>query len=159
MILCSLSFFVSLHWRLNSVLIRILDIFVIKELFKVTRVASHGQLWQPASRNTAWRVGFNTPADYNDMETACVLRPFFDVVTPRWCNICGGRPGTKTSRPDNSGRTIQVIPGTGTITGEYKSGGTIKLKYKMTANHKGYFLVKLCVTDSPQTATQSCFDE
>ena len=57
-------------------------------------------------------------------------------------------PGTKTSRPDNSGRTIQVIPGTGTITGEYKSGGTIKLKYKMTANHKGYFLVKLCVTDN-----------
>ena len=31
----------------------------------------HGRLFEPASRSTAWRVGFNTPKDFNDMEGYC----------------------------------------------------------------------------------------
>ena len=114
-------------------------------------VSSHGQLWKPASRNTAWRVGFNTPADYNDMETHCG-GAHFDALTPRTCNICGGRPG--------SSKNVRDRYATGTITGEYRSGGTIALKYKATANHKGYFLVKLCVSNTPKDVPpQSCFDK
>ena len=50
---------------------------------------------------------------------------------------------------------------TGTITGEYRSGGTIKLKYQATANHKGYFLVKLCKNNNVRkdTCTQADFDK
>ena len=113
-------------------------------------MSGHGQLRLPASRASAWREGFNTPAYYDDMGTQCGGR-HFDKVTPKTCNICGGRPGSK-----------QFLTGsryaTGTITGEYRSGGTIKLRYHATANHKGYFLVKLCPqnTDNP---TQSCLDK
>ena len=42
-----------------------------------------------------------------------------------------------------------------------KSGGTIKLKYQATANHKGYFLVKLCKNNNirKDTCTQADFDK
>ena len=36
-----------------------------------TSVLAHGILLEPPSRTSAWRVGFNTPAYYNDSETNC----------------------------------------------------------------------------------------
>jgi hypothetical protein len=50
--------------------------------------------------------------------------------------------------------------GTGTITGEYRSGGTIKLKYQGTASHCGYYIVKLCKNNNPKKdiCTQADFD-
>ena len=128
-----------------------LTLVMTEIMFQVVWVSSHGQLWKPASRNTAWRVGFNTPADYNDMETHCG-GAHFDALTPRTCNICGGPPGT--------GKNVRDRYATGTITAEYRSGGTIALKYKATANHKGYFLVKLCVSNTlKHVPPQSCFDK
>ena len=37
----------------------------------VARVQGHGYLAEPPSRASAWRFGFNTPADYNDAEGNC----------------------------------------------------------------------------------------
>lgn len=34
-------------------------------------VTSHGRLWDPPARNTMWRQGFNTPADYDDHSVNC----------------------------------------------------------------------------------------
>ena len=124
-------------------------------------MAGHGRLQLPRSRVSAWRKrpkgwengGFNTPAHYTDMGTNCGPLMHFDKLTPKTCNICGGPAGTK----------MFMAPGkyaTGTITGQYKSGGTIKLEYEATANHIGYFLVKLC-TNVPSKSSdppQSCFD-
>ena len=116
-------------------------------------MSGHGRLREPASRQSAFRMGFNTPAEYSDMETFCGGR-HFDKVTPRTCNICGGPPGTKT----------WMAPGrfaTGTITKEYQSGGKMKIEYEATANHIGYFVVKLCtnVPSNKQDPPQSCFDQ
>ena len=116
------------------------------------RVSGHGRLKLPASRVSAFRYGFNTPPHWNDMETHCGGARF-DLVTPKTCNICGWRPGTKTF----------MAPGkyaTGTITGQYKAGGIINLEYEATANHIGYFLVKLCtkVQSTKSDPAQSCFD-
>ena len=104
---------------------------------QVLWVAGHGMLKLPRSRVSAWRKqgcceapnpkvwenGWcNTPAYYDDMATHCGGK-HFDLVTPKTCNICGGRAGTKKF----------MAPGryaTGTITGQYKSGGTIKLEYE-----------------------------
>ena len=130
-------------------------------------MAGHGMLKLPRSRVSAWRKKgcckspnpevwangwFNTPAHYTDMGTNCG-GGHFDKVTPKTCNICGGRAGTEKF----------MAPGryaTGTITGQYKSGGTIKLEYEATANHIGYFLVKLCtnVPSKSRDPPQSCFD-
>ena len=129
------------------------DLSLVNTYFKiqVAWVQSHGRTRLPASRVTAWRVGFNTPAHYTDHETHCGGH-HFDQLTPKTCNVCGGRPGTN--------RYVSDRYNTGTITGSYKSGGTIKFKYEMTANHKGYFLAKLCVNDRQRfTPAQSCFDK
>ena len=146
----------------SNVLKCIFNIFL-----QVLWVAGHGMLKLPRSRVSAWRKQgcceapnpkvwengwFNTPAYYDDNGSHCGGK-HFDLVTPKTCNICGGRPETKTF----------MAPGefaTGTITGQYKSGGTIKLEYEATANHIGYFLVKLC-TNVPSKSSdppQSCFD-
>lgn len=34
-------------------------------------VASHGYLLEPPQRSSMWRVGFDTPVNYNDMELNC----------------------------------------------------------------------------------------
>ena len=115
------------------------------------RVSGHGIVWKPVSRTSAWKAGYNTPAYYTHTGVQCGGR-HFDKVTPKTCNICGGRPGTSTFVSDRYA--------TGTITGTYKSGGTIKLEYEATANHMGYFLVKLCVNNKPRASPpQSCFDK
>ena len=110
-----------------------------------------GRLKLPASRVSAFRYGFNTPALWDDIHTFCG-GAHFDLVTPETCNIRGGRPGTKTF----------MAPGKyalGTITGQYKAGGVINLEYEATANHIGYFLVKLCtnVPSKSRDPPQSCF--
>ena len=37
----------------------------------VSDVSGHGYLIEPPSRASAWRFGFGTPANYNDMESNC----------------------------------------------------------------------------------------
>ena len=112
---------------------------------------SHGRLVKPASRASAFRYGFNTPSNWNDMATFCGGK-HFDAVTPATCNICGGRP--RSSEFLAPGRFA-----TGTITGEYKMGQRIKIKYEATTNHLGYFLTKLCKNDNvKRDPAQSCFD-
>lgn len=34
-------------------------------------VSAHGYMSSPAARNSAWRVGFDVAADYNDNELSC----------------------------------------------------------------------------------------
>ena len=128
------------------------DNFLLFHFQKNSRVGGHGILWKPVSRTSAWKAGFNTPAYYDHTGVQCGGSPRFDKVTPATCNICGGRPGTSKFVTDKFA--------TGTITGSYKSGGTINLKYQATTNHLGYFLVKLCVNDQPRASpSQSCFDK
>ena len=38
---------------------------------QVATVCGHGRLVEPPSRASAWRYGFNTPADYNDNQGFC----------------------------------------------------------------------------------------
>ena len=46
-----------------------LIIFLIFSL--VYKVSGHARLMNPPSRASMWRVGFGTPADYNDNEGFC----------------------------------------------------------------------------------------
>ncbi len=40
-------------------------------LYFIHDVYSHGRMELPAARNCAWRFGFNTPHNYNDLELNC----------------------------------------------------------------------------------------
>jgi len=37
----------------------------------ISSAFGHGYLVQPPSRSTAWRYGYSTPPNYNDMELYC----------------------------------------------------------------------------------------
>jgi hypothetical protein len=54
-------------------------------LSQFIEVLSHGRLIDPPARGTAWRYGFNTPKDYNDMELFC---GGFSVITKQELCFC-----------------------------------------------------------------------
>jgi hypothetical protein len=44
-------------------------LFILINLFYET--LAHGRMEIPAARNCAWRFGFDTPVNYNDLELNC----------------------------------------------------------------------------------------
>ena len=46
-------------------------LLIVVVAISVYRVDSHGRMEEPAARNSAWRHGFKTPANYNDLELNC----------------------------------------------------------------------------------------
>ncbi len=52
--------------------------FLVIFFHNLDSIESHGRLNEPASRNSAWRFGYNTPPNYNDNELNC--DPFVVVV-------------------------------------------------------------------------------
>ena len=113
-------------------------------LTQVLRVASHGRLIVPPSRSSAFRFGFNTPANYDDHGKGCVSKVN--------CGICGDPPGSR--KHEAPGRYA-----TGTLTGRYKAGQTIKVTTQITKNHRGTVEFKLCVNNNfKKDKTQACFD-
>ena len=50
---------------------------------------AHGRLVEPPSRFSAWRLGFSTPAYYNDSETNCGGFERHQVSNGGQCGICG----------------------------------------------------------------------
>ena len=124
--------------------------------FKIGSTHGHGRLIQPPSRASAWRYGFNTPADYNDSEGFCGGFDYQFKVADGKCGICGD-PWFADPRDHEApnGRFA-----TGTITASYNQGQTIDVQIDITANHKGFFEFKLCPNvGNTEDPTQDCFDE
>lgn len=53
------------RWIILTVLVIILD------LNDNILVAGHGMMWDPPARSTMWRLGFNTPINYDDNALNC----------------------------------------------------------------------------------------
>uniref|UniRef100_T1JDM2 Chitin-binding type-4 domain-containing protein n=1 Tax=Strigamia maritima TaxID=126957 RepID=T1JDM2_STRMM len=121
-------------------------------------VLGHGRLRDPPSRSSAWREGFNTPANYNDNELFC------GGFTNQWlrnggkCGICGDPWQNPTPRANELGGKY----GKGVITRTYKKGQVISTTIELTTTHKGWYELRLCPlaagTDKTD-ATQECFDK
>ena len=45
--------------------------FLIAAAFLLDEVASHGRMLDPPGRSSMWRVGFNTPKNFNDNALNC----------------------------------------------------------------------------------------
>merc|ERR1712168_285217 len=119
----------------------------------VPEVTSHGRLAHPPARATAWRYGFNTPANYNDHELFC------GGFVHQWqrnggkCGICGD-PYDGQRENEAGGRYA-----TGTIVADYQEGQVIEVTVDLTANHMGYFEFRLCPHNNIHVpATQECLD-
>lgn len=94
----------------------------------------HGRLIEPPSRATAWRFGFNTPANYNDHELYC------GGFTRQWkqnegkCGECGDAYDMTVPRPHEYGGKY----GQGVIVRKYNPSSEIAIKVELTASHMGY---------------------
>ena len=74
---------------------------------------------KPAARNTAHRLGFGTPANYNDNEVFCGGQHQSPNVDN--CGVCGDPLSLPKPRPNENGGKW----GTGTITKTYYQGSVI----------------------------------
>lgn len=113
---------------------------------------AHGRLMEPPSRASAWRLGFETPIDYNDNEGFCGGFSHQYYVNDGKCGICGDA-WELSPRPHEVGGKYA----TGTIVRHYQEGEVIEVTADITSNHRGHFEVRICPTPDPE-ATQNCLD-
>ena len=131
-------------------------IIVLSCLISDYGVSAHGYLIKPAGRPSAWRVGYKTPINYNDMEMWCGGLTIKRANNGR-CGICGDPyNGTRASEvPD--GKWVTKPP---TLTGDYGQGDWINVTVNLTAAHKGYFVFRLCPSQSDEIeVTQECLNQ
>ncbi|XP_044738726.1 uncharacterized protein LOC123300253 [Chrysoperla carnea] len=132
--------------RLNFIVITIC-------LCIIGNVNGHGRLIEPPSRASAWRYGFNTPANYNDHELYC------GGFTRQWqrnngqCGVCGDAWDAPAPRAHEYGGRY----GLGVLVRRYEVGATMIIKVEVTANHNGYFEFRIC--PEFKNTTQECLDK
>ncbi|XP_044585224.1 uncharacterized protein LOC123265496 [Cotesia glomerata] len=103
-------------------------------------VFGHGMLMDPVNRGSAWRLGFDTPVNYNDNENYCGGFNVQHNQNKGQCGLCGDDYRLKTPRPNENGG----IYGTKTIVKTYREGQEITVNVTLTSNHRGYFKFSLC---------------
>ena len=137
---------------------------------------SHGRLMNPPARNSMWRIGFPNPVNYNDNALYCGgyggsddisiftrklhLKCFIAV---QWsnkvngkCGVCGDSWTDPSPRHHETGGRYA----NGLIGRRYTSGQVIGIEIELTANHRGFFVLKLCpLSGNGQIENQSCFDK
>ncbi|XP_023933176.1 uncharacterized protein LOC106162929, partial [Lingula anatina] len=117
-------------------------------------VHSHGRLYEPPGRSTAFRRGFNTPANYDDMSLNC---GGFDN---QW-NVQGGKCGV-CGDPWQGPRENEAggLYATGTLVRQYTMGEYMPIVIEITAPHKGWYEFRLCPHNDPNTPVSvECLDQ
>ncbi|ESP04946.1 hypothetical protein LOTGIDRAFT_156189 [Lottia gigantea] len=130
-----------------------LEYLVIMFAVGVGEVSGHGRMIEPPSRASMFRFGYNNPPDYNDNELNCGGFAVQQELGGK-CGICGN-PFNGTRHHEAGGRYANGI-----ISGSYVSGQVIRVSIQITANHRGYFVFKVCPNnDVNRMATHECLDE
>ncbi|KAL4221734.1 hypothetical protein ACF0H5_019989 [Mactra antiquata] len=123
-------------------------------LCQVDYIKCHGRLWEPPSRSSMWRRGYNTSVNINDNELSC------GGFTNQWiaygglCGVCGDPYQQNPRDNENGGKYAS-----GLITRIYPIGRNIDVVIGLTANHEGYFEFRLCpVHETTIIETQACME-
>ncbi|GFS18892.1 high mobility group nucleosome-binding domain-containing protein 5 [Elysia marginata] len=111
--------------------------------FPATR--GHGRLLDPPSRASMWRLGFDSPADYDDHQGYCGGKSALWNRFDGKCGVCGD-PIRPRPRPHERGGQYY----TGTPTRVYQSGDSITITMGITANHRGWVEFRVCPYDDPE---------
>lgn len=123
-------------------------------LAEVALVRGHGLLLDPASRSTMWRLGFQTPVNYNDNGLNCGGYEKLWVQNKGKCGVCGDP--YDGSRDNEAGGKYA----TGQIVSHFIRGQDILVTVELTVNHGGYFEFSICPVDHPDVkATENCFSK
>lgn len=111
----------------------------------IVSVTGHGRLIDPASRNAAWRYGFDNPPHYTDNELNCGGFNVQWSTNKGKCGVCGD-PYHKKEQP-------HVYPGkyanNRIITKTYREGQDIDVVVELTSNHQGFFVFRVGKIGSP----------
>jgi len=89
----------------------------------ISMANGHAYLADPPGRSSAWRYGYETPHNYNDMQINCGRAKLED------CGVCGD-PLSQTPGANVNGRKY----GTGTIVRTYKAGDVTTMAVRLTVN-------------------------
>ncbi|OWF56794.1 uncharacterized protein LOC110452715 [Mizuhopecten yessoensis] len=119
----------------------------------IAEVRGHGRLLEPPSRASMWRLGFDSPKNYNDNQLFCggFYRQW--SLNGGKCGVCGD-PWNGPREHEAGGKYA-----TGKITRSYTEGATIDIEIQVTASHHGFFEFRLCPNNDPTKAvTQECLD-
>ncbi|XP_069973984.1 uncharacterized protein [Penaeus vannamei] len=119
-------------------------------------VRGHGRLVDPPGRSTMWRLGFDTPVNYNDHQLFCGGYRIQWLQNRGRCGECGDPWDLPRPRPNEHGGVF----GTGLISKAYRQGQVFTATVHLTANHMGWFEFRLCPSEKPgQYVKQSCLNK
>ena len=103
-----------------------------------------------------WRLGYDNPPDFNDHQGFCGGFKHQYGRNGGRCGICGDPADAWPRQHEAPGGRFA----NGIITRQYRPGQDIVVKIDVTANHKGYFVFKLCANNNTvQDPGQDCFDQ
>ncbi|XP_047475550.1 uncharacterized protein LOC125029613 isoform X2 [Penaeus chinensis] len=130
--------------------------FGLTLLYAAVGVIGHGRLMYPPSRSSAWRLGFDTPENFNDNELFCGGFGIQYGQNDGKCGVCGDNWADPQPRDNEAGG----LYGTGLITANFTKGQEVDVEIELTTTHQGYFELRLCVNNDPtQIITDACLDE
>jgi len=130
--------------------------FALLSVFAVERVVGHGRLMNPPARNSMWRHGYPNPVNFNDNELFCGgYGVQWSPTVGGKCGVCGDPWTEKVPRSHETGGLF----GDGLKGRRYTPGQIIDVEVELTANHRGYFEMRLCpLTNLLTIETQECFN-
>lgn len=132
---------------------KLLIIIVVLSITLIEFIEGHGMVMDPINRGSRWRIDRSAVPDYNDMQADCGgIQNQYDLYQGK-CGMCGDEYGDTNPKAHELGGRY----GQGVIVKSYRSGSTINVTVKITANHKGKFIFKICNLDN-EKETEQCFD-
>ncbi|XP_054706523.1 uncharacterized protein LOC129216337 [Uloborus diversus] len=135
---------------------KLISLVALVHAYLLPSVSSHARLMEPPSRSSMWRFGYDTPVNYDDDGLYC------GGIKVQWkknngkCGVCGDPWHLPTPRPNEAGGKY----GQGIIVRSYKTGQVIQTVVDITANHRGYFMFRVCPSKHPKKEViQECLDK
>ncbi|KAF7991781.1 hypothetical protein HCN44_010582 [Aphidius gifuensis] len=130
-------------------------IYSLVVILNISYIYCHGMLMDPVNRGSAWRLGFNTPVNYDDNANYCGGANIHHSVNHGKCGACGDDYRDSVPRKNENGGYY----GTGVIVKNYTEGQEFIATVKITANHRGYFEFSICSLDDINVIeNDECFD-
>jgi hypothetical protein len=138
--------------KYKTTVIRLVLSTLLIAVINIEPANAHGRLIEPPSRASAWRYGFNTPANYNDHELFCGGFTKQHQTNKGKCGICGDDYSLPIPRPHEFGGKY----GQGVIVRKYNPGSSFTIRVELTASHMGYFEFRVC---DKVAADDECLDK
>ncbi|XP_069120050.1 uncharacterized protein [Argopecten irradians] len=132
--------------------LRMSPLYVVFVFALASVVHGHGRMLDPPGRSSMWRVGFNTPVNFDDNGLNCGYKEQPLDFFRGNCGVCGDPSDQEPKQNEAGGKYA-----TGIISKYYKMGEVIDIQIDITTNDGGFFEFRLCENnDVSKPITRSC---